>query len=87
LQEKAPWLDVPVLVARNVKERPGRDRGRHGAFNDTDNDMIAEKAKHYLVDLDIRGVILKEVNRYGDGHAAEMAVKAFLFYSANISAI
>lgn len=76
VQEEAPSLGTPVLVLRDVSERPealevgavklvGREQG-----------AIVRSVKALLEDDDLRAKMSSTVNPYGDGRAAERIVAA-----------
>jgi UDP-N-acetylglucosamine 2-epimerase (non-hydrolysing) len=86
IQEEAPSLRKPVLVARNLTERPEAVECGAAALVGTDRAKIFEKAKELLEnDAKYKSMIV-ERNPFGDGHAAERImdhIEAF-FKSGNI---
>lgn len=86
IQEEAPSLRKPVLVARNLTERPEAVECGAAALVGTDRAKIFEKAKELLEnDAKYKSMIV-EKNPFGDGHAAERIldhIEAF-FKSGNI---
>ncbi len=80
LQEEAPGLGVPVLVLREVTERPeGVDAGTVKLVGTHTQRIITEVAR--LLDDDaVHTAMSRAVNPYGDGRAAERIVKAILEY-------
>jgi len=84
LQEEAPALGVPVLVLREVTERPeGIAAGTVRLVGASTIKIIAE-AKRLLNDPSEHDKMAQAVNPYGDGHAAERIVQAILDDVPNI---
>lgn len=80
IQEEAPGLGVPVLVMREVTERPeGVDAGTVRLVG-TDRERIIAEARRLLDDPQAHAEMAQAVNPYGDGHAAERIVQAILGY-------
>jgi UDP-N-acetylglucosamine 2-epimerase (non-hydrolysing) len=80
LQEEAPGLGVPVLVMREVTERPeGIDAGTVRLVG-TDTNRIVTEARRLLDDRAAHAVMAHAVNPYGDGQAAGRIVQAILDY-------
>jgi UDP-N-acetylglucosamine 2-epimerase (non-hydrolysing) len=81
LQEEAPGLGVPVLVLREVTERPeGIAAGTVRIVGTNIPKIIAETSR--LLDSPTERLKMAQaVNPYGDGHAAERIVQAILSYS------
>jgi len=78
LQEEAPSLGVPVLVLREVTERPeGIDTGALKLVG-TETGHIVREAMRLLEDPSAYAEMAKAVNPYGDGHAAERIVEGLL---------
>ena len=78
LQEEAPSLGKPVLVLREVTERPeGVEAGTVRVVG-TDRARIVAEAVRLLEDADVYEQMAQAVNPYGDGHAAERIVAALL---------
>jgi UDP-N-acetylglucosamine 2-epimerase (non-hydrolysing) len=78
LQEEAPGLGVPVLVMRDVTERPeGLEAGTVDLVG-TDTQMIVDKTSLLLDDAEAHAAMAKAVNPYGDGKAAGRIVAALL---------
>ena len=76
LQEEAPALGVPVLVLREVTERPeGIAAGTVRLVGANTVKIIAE-AKRLLDNPSEHAKMAQAVNPYGDGHAAERIVQA-----------
>jgi UDP-N-acetylglucosamine 2-epimerase (non-hydrolysing) len=78
LQEEAPGLGVPVLVMREVTERPeGLEAGTVRLVG-TDAGRIVFEARRLLDDSQAHAAMAHAANPYGDGHAAERIVRAIL---------
>jgi len=78
LQEEAPGLGVPVLVMREVTERPeGLEAGTVRLVG-TDVERIVSQARLLLDDPVAHAEMARAVNPYGDGQAASRIVKAIL---------
>lgn len=78
LQEEAPGLGVPVLVLREVTERPeGVAAGTVRLVGTAPDRILAET--HRLLDDPVAHKLMSgAVNPYGDGHASERIVSALL---------
>jgi len=80
IQEEAPAFGVPVLVMREVTERPeGVEAGVLKLVGTTTN-FIFQEASRLLDDPSAYASMAHASNPYGDGHAAERIVKALLMY-------
>jgi UDP-N-acetylglucosamine 2-epimerase (non-hydrolysing) len=78
VQEEAPSLGKPVLVMRNVTERPeGIDAGTARLVG-TDQNIIVDHANNLLDDAKAYLAMSKAHNPYGDGHASERIAKVLL---------
>jgi UDP-N-acetylglucosamine 2-epimerase (non-hydrolysing) len=78
IQEEAPAFGVPTLVLRDVTERPeGVDAGTLKLVG-TETSTIVHEAKRLLEDKSAYTEMAQAVNPYGDGHAAEKIIRAFL---------
>ena len=80
LQEEAPGLGVPVLVLRNVTERPEGVWAGTVRLVGTDTPRIVTEARRLLDDPEAHEEMARAVNPYGDGHAARRIVSAILEY-------
>lgn len=78
LQEEAPGLGVPVLVLREVTERPEGVEAGTVKLVGTDAGRIVAQARRLLDDPQSHAAMARAVNPYGDGHAAERIVAALL---------
>jgi UDP-N-acetylglucosamine 2-epimerase (non-hydrolysing) len=75
IQEEAPSLHKPVLVLRNVTERPeGVDAGVLKVVG-TDSDVVYAESEHLLRDPVAHTRMTQAANPYGDGHAAGRIVR------------
>ncbi len=80
LQEEAPGLGVPVLVMRQVTERPEGVEAGAVRLVGTDRELIVSESHRLLDDPEAHRQMSKAINPYGDGHAAERIVQAVLNY-------
>jgi UDP-N-acetylglucosamine 2-epimerase (non-hydrolysing) len=71
VQEEAPSLGVPVVILREVTERPEVLRTGLAVLAGTDPARIVRHARRFLA----RGVRRGAVNPFGDGRAARRIVK------------
>ncbi len=78
IQEEAPALGKPVLVLRDVTERPEAVTAGVARLVGTDPTMIAESVRSLLDDPTTYAAMAQGSSPYGDGHAAERAVAAML---------
>lgn len=78
LQEEAPSLGKPVLVLREVTERPEAVEAGTVRVVGTDRERIVEEAVRLLEDSDAYHAMAQAINPYGDSHAAERIVGALL---------
>lgn len=85
LQEEAPSLGVPVIVARNETERPEAVKAGTVRLAGADGDKIFEIAACLLEDRGEHDRMAKAVNPYGDGRASARIADALL-YEAGITA-
>jgi UDP-N-acetylglucosamine 2-epimerase (non-hydrolysing) len=74
LQEEAPSLGKPVLVLRDVTERPEGVEAGTAMLVGTDPSRIEEWTTRLLNDDDAYRKMANAVSPYGDGHAAERIV-------------
>ena len=76
LQEEAPALGVPVLVLREVTERPEAVETGAVQVVGTERGRIVAEAVRLLEDAKVCERMAQAVNPYGDGHAAVRIVAA-----------
>lgn len=80
LQEEAPHLGKPVLVLRDVTERPEAVEYGTVKLVGTDVEQIVSEANLLLNDINDYEKMSKAVNPYGDGKASERIADAILKY-------
>ena len=78
IQEEAPSLGVPVLVLRDVTERPEAVEAGVVRVVGTSRDRIVAEARRLLTDAAAHRAMATRVNPYGDGKAAARIVAALL---------
>jgi UDP-N-acetylglucosamine 2-epimerase (non-hydrolysing) len=78
LQEEAPGLGVPVLVMRQVTERPEGVEAGTVRLVGTDPQRIVAETRRLLDDPQAYAAMAQAINPYGDGHAAPRIVEALL---------
>jgi UDP-N-acetylglucosamine 2-epimerase (non-hydrolysing) len=83
IQEEAPAFGVPVLVLREVTERPEGVEAGVLKLVGTDCQTIVREANRLLDDAGAYAKMARAVNPFGDGHAAERIVQALLERSQN----
>lgn len=71
IQEEAPSLKKPVLVAREVTERPEAVECGAARLVGTDRQRIVIEASKLLQDRDHYASMVVSENPFGDGHASE----------------
>ena len=80
LQEEAPHLAKPVLVLRDVTERPEAVEAGTVKLVGTDMDAIMSNADLLLNDAEHYISMSRAINPYGDGKASKRIVNAILKY-------
>lgn len=78
IQEEAPAFGIPVLVLREVTERPEGVQAGTVKVVGTDTSRILKEANCLLDDPAAYTRMAQAANPYGDGHAAEKIVQALL---------
>jgi UDP-N-acetylglucosamine 2-epimerase (non-hydrolysing) len=78
IQEEAPAFGVPVLVLRDVTERPEGVQAGVLKLVGTARAAIAAAAVRLLEDPSAYAAMARAANPYGDGHAAPRIVEALL---------
>ncbi|UCC78198.1 MAG: UDP-N-acetylglucosamine 2-epimerase (non-hydrolyzing) [Anaerolineales bacterium] len=78
IQEEAPSLGKPVLVLREVTERPEAVEAGAARVIGTNQQNIVHWTERLLQDPVEYSRMAQAVNPYGDGHAAERIVEALL---------
>jgi len=85
IQEEAPSLGAPVLVLRQVTERPEGIQAGTVRLVGTNTEDILSAARKLLDDPQAHAAMAQAVNPYGDGMAAPRIVQAILDYEREIS--
>lgn len=80
LQEEAPHLGKPVLVLRDVTERPEAVDVGTVKLVGTNINTILENAKVLIEDKNCYERMSKAINPYGDGFASQRIVEAILYH-------
>ena len=78
IQEEAPALGKPVLVLRQVTERPEAVEAGTVKVIGTERQMIVNEVLRLLVDVEEYERMARAVNPYGDGRASQRIVAALL---------
>ncbi|MBT3358501.1 MAG: UDP-N-acetylglucosamine 2-epimerase (non-hydrolyzing) [Rhodospirillales bacterium] len=78
IQEEAPSLGKPVLVMREVTERPEAVTAGTVKLVGTDAELIVETTRRLLDDDAAYGVMSHAHNPYGDGQASKRIIKEIL---------
>jgi UDP-N-acetylglucosamine 2-epimerase (non-hydrolysing) len=78
LQEEAPGLGVPVLVLREVTERPEGVDAQTVRIVGTERAKVVAETIRLLEDGDAHARMARAVNPYGDGRAASRIVARLL---------
>ncbi|MCY1314180.1 UDP-N-acetylglucosamine 2-epimerase [compost metagenome] len=76
MQEEAPYLGKPVLVMRDVTERPEAVRAGTVALVGTDTERILAEVNRLLDSPDLHAAFSRRINPYGDGQASQRIVDA-----------
>ena len=78
IQEEAPTLGIPVLVLREVTERPEAVEAGAAKVVGTSADRIVKETTTLLDDSVAYAAMARAINPYGDGRAAERIVSALM---------
>lgn len=78
LQEEAPHLGKPVLVLRDVTERPEAVEAGTVKLVGTDLETIVSSAEALINDSEYYNKMSRAINPYGDGKASKRIVNAIL---------
>jgi UDP-N-acetylglucosamine 2-epimerase (non-hydrolysing) len=78
IQEEAPTFGIPVLVLREVTERPEGVKAGVLKLVGTDSSLIVHTANRLLDNAGAYAKMAKAVNPFGDGHAAGRIVTSVL---------
>lgn len=76
VQEEAPYLGKPVLVMRDVTERPEAVQAGTVALVGTDTQRIVTEVTRLLDHADLHASFSRRINPYGDGRASQRIVDA-----------
>lgn len=79
LQEEAPHLRKPVLVLRDVTERPEAVEAGTARVVGSDEDAIVQETVRLLQNKESYNKMINSVNPYGDGRASLRIVDAILY--------
>jgi UDP-N-acetylglucosamine 2-epimerase len=74
IQEEAPSLGIPVLITRDITERPEGVEAGVAKIVGTSRYRIVNECVTLLSDPETYEKMAKGINPYGDGHAAEKIV-------------
>lgn len=74
IQEEAPSLGKPVLVMRNLTERPEAVRAGAVKMVGTDESVIIDSVAELLIDQSAYEDMARSLNPYGDGKACDRIV-------------
>lgn len=80
IQEEAPALGKPVLVLRNVTERPEALQAGTAMLAGTKRDTVFARASLLLTDGATYDLMARAVNPYGDGQASRRITEAVLYH-------
>jgi UDP-N-acetylglucosamine 2-epimerase len=86
VQEEAPALDIPVLVTRDVTERPEGVEVGAARLVGTDESRIVRTLEELLTDTQAYRKMATAPNPYGDGRASERIVAAMLKWADTAAA-
>jgi UDP-N-acetylglucosamine 2-epimerase (non-hydrolysing) len=78
IQEEAPSLGKPVLVTREITERPEAVEAGNAVLVGTDAARIVAEVERLISQPSARAAMLTRSNPFGDGRAAERIVQACL---------
>lgn len=79
LQEEAPHLGKPVIVLRDVTERPEAVNAGTVKLVGTDEENIVKTAEEIISDTEEYNRMSKAINPYGDGKASKRIVNYILY--------
>jgi len=80
IQEEAPSIGKPVLVLRDVTERPEAVRAGTVKLVGTSREKIVEEVSNLIMNKEMYEKMSNAVNPYGDGRASERIVQALRYY-------
>lgn len=80
LQEEAPHLGKPVLVLRDVTERPEAVEAGTVKLLGTNKELIVHEANKIIRNKEEYNKISRAINPYGDGYASRRIVDSILYH-------
>jgi len=80
IQEEAPTLHKPVLVLRDVTERPEIVKAGGAIMVGSHRDKIVRETSRLLTDKRIYDSMVNIRNPFGDGHAADRIIDTLMWY-------
>ncbi|RJP33323.1 MAG: UDP-N-acetylglucosamine 2-epimerase (non-hydrolyzing) [Phycisphaerales bacterium] len=86
IQEEAPYLGKPVLVARRTTERPEAVEAGVARIIGERPETIVREAGRLLTEPDAYRAMARRMSPYGDGHAAERIAQSLLEFPLGASA-
>ena len=75
IQEEAPSLGIPVLVMRDITERPESVEAGTVKLVGTSTEKILEEASSLLNDIKLYNTMSQSKNPYGDGFASRRIIE------------
>jgi UDP-N-acetylglucosamine 2-epimerase (non-hydrolysing) len=78
IQEECPSYKKPVLILRNLTERPEVIEAGFGILVGTDKDLIVEVSRKLLQDVKTYRGMISGINPFGDGYSSKKIVD-FIF--------
>lgn len=83
VQEEAPAMGVPMLLTRNVTERPEAIKAGTVKLVGNTKEGVYNAVKELLINEQKRQAMARSVNPYGDGRSSERIVKIILNHFAH----
>ncbi|HAU0358515.1 TPA: UDP-N-acetyl glucosamine 2-epimerase, partial [Legionella pneumophila] len=74
IQEEAPALNKPVVVLRNITERPAIISEGVGVLVGTDKKQIIRTVSELLTNKNLYSKMARGISPYGDGKTAERII-------------
>ena len=78
VQEEAPSFGIPILVLRDVTERPENVEAGTARLVGSDRERIVSNVRRLIENPDEYSAMSRATNPYGDGKAAKRIVNALL---------
>ena len=85
IQEEAPSLGRPVLVLREITERPEAVEAGTVRVVGTTEEPVYRTARHLLEDPEAYAAMARAINPYGDGRASLRIQEAILYHFGLLS--